>query len=185
MTNPEPTIYKPPEDPLWYKDAVFYEVHVRAFCDSNGDGTGDFRGFAQKLDYLQDLGVNTIWLLPFYPSPLKDDGYDIADYSDIHPSYGTLEDFQLVLDQAHRRGMRVLTELVMNHTSDQHPWFQEARQSKNNPRRDWYVWSDTPDPYKQGSHHLCRHRTLQLGLGPGFQVVLLAPVLQPPTRSEL
>ena len=149
MTNPEPTIYKPPEDPLWFKDAVFYEVHVRAFCDSNGDGTGDFRGFAQKLDYLQDLGVTTIWLLPFYPSPLKDDGYDIADYSDIHPSYGNLEDFQLVLDQAHRRGMRVLTELVMNHTSDQHPWFQEARKSKNNPRRDWYVWSDKPEPYKK------------------------------------
>jgi maltose alpha-D-glucosyltransferase/alpha-amylase len=149
MNTPEPSIYKPPEDPLWYKDAVFYEVHVRAFCDSNGDGTGDFRGFAQKLDYLQDLGVNTIWLLPFYPSPLKDDGYDIADYANVHPSYGTLEDFQLVLDEAHRRGMRVLTEMVMNHTSDQHPWFQEARQSKNNPRRDWYVWSDTPDPYRQ------------------------------------
>jgi len=149
MTKPEPRIYKPPDDPLWYKDAVFYEVHVRAFCDSNGDGTGDFRGFAQKLDYLQDLGVNTIWLLPFYPSPLKDDGYDISDYTNVHPSYGTLEDFQSVLDQAHRRGMRVLTELVMNHTSDQHPWFQEARKSKNNPRRDWYVWSDTPDPYKK------------------------------------
>ena len=122
---------------------------MRAFCDSNGDGTGDFPGFAQKLDYLEDLGVNTIWLLSFHPSPLKDDGYDIADYTNIHPSYGTLEDFQLVLDQAHRRGMRVLTELVMNHTSDQHPWFQEARQSKSNPRRDWYVWSDTPDPYQQ------------------------------------
>ena len=149
MTNPEPSTYKPPDDPLWYKDAVFYEVHVRAFCDSDGDGTGDFRGFAQKLDYLEDLGVNTIWLLPFYPSPLKDDGYDIADYTNVHPSYGTLDDFQLVLDQAHRRGMRVLTELVLNHTSDQHPWFQEARQSKSNPRRDWYVWSDTPDPYKK------------------------------------
>ncbi|MGO8815472.1 MAG: maltose alpha-D-glucosyltransferase [Terriglobia bacterium] len=149
MTNPEPANYKPPDDPLWYKDAIFYEVHVRAFCDSNGDGTGDFRGFAQKLDYLQDLGITTIWLLPFYPSPLKDDGYDIADYSDIHPSYGNLEDFQLVLDLAHRRGMRVLTELVMNHTSDQHPWFQEARKSKNNPRRDWYVWSDKPEPYKR------------------------------------
>ena len=149
MNVPEPSIYKPPDDPLWYKDAVFYEVHVRAFCDSNGDGTGDFRGFAQKLDYLQDLGVNTIWLLPFYPSPLKDDGYDISDYANVHPAYGTLEDFQFVLDEAHRRGMRVLTEMVMNHTSDQHPWFQEARQSKNNPRRDWYVWSDTPDPYRQ------------------------------------
>ncbi len=149
MTNPEPSTYKPPDDPLWYKDAVFYEVHVRSFCDSDGDGTGDFRGFAQKLDYLADLGVNTIWLLPFYPSPLKDDGYDISNYTNVHTSYGTLDDFQLVLDQAHRRGMRVLTELILNHTSDQHPWFQEARQSKNNSRRDWYVWSDTPDPYKK------------------------------------
>ena len=133
----------------------------------------------------QDLGVNTIWLLPFYPSPLKDDGYDISDYTNVHPSYGTLDDFQLVLDQAHRRGMRVLTELVMNHTSDQHPWFQEARQSKNNSRRDWYVWSDTPDPYKQGPHYLYRHRTLQLGLGPGLQILLLAPLLQPPAGLEL
>jgi maltose alpha-D-glucosyltransferase/alpha-amylase len=149
MTTPELSTYKPPDDPLWYKDGIFYEVHVRAFCDSNGDGTGDFPGFAQKLDYLEELGVTIIWLLCFYPSPLKDDGYDIADYTNIHPSYGTLEDFQLVLDQAHRRGMRVFTELVMNHTSDQHPWFQEARQSKSNPRRDWYVWSDTPDPYRQ------------------------------------
>jgi maltose alpha-D-glucosyltransferase/alpha-amylase len=149
MTPPQSNTYKPPDDPFWYKDAVFYEVHVRAFCDSDGDGTGDFRGFAQKLDYLADLGVTTIWLLPFYPSPLKDDGYDISDYTNVHPSYGNLEDFELVLDQAHRRGMRVVTELVMNHTSDQHPWFQEARQSKSNPRRDWYVWSDTPDPYKK------------------------------------
>jgi maltose alpha-D-glucosyltransferase/alpha-amylase len=149
MTKPEATAYRPPDNPLWYKDAIFYEVHVRTFYDSNGDGTGDFRGFAQKLDYLEELGVNTIWLLPFYPSPLKDDGYDTADYLNVHPPYGTLEDFQMVLDDAHRRGMRVLTELVVNHTSDQHPWFQEARQSKSNPRRDWYVWSDTPDQYKQ------------------------------------
>jgi maltose alpha-D-glucosyltransferase/alpha-amylase len=149
MNLSEPNTYKPPEDPLWFKDAVLYEVHVRAFCDSDGDGTGDFRGFAQKLDYLQDLGVSTIWFLPFYPSPLKDDGYDISDYTNVHPSYGTLDDFQLVLDEAHRRGMRVVTELVMNHTSDQHLWFQEARQSKRNPRRDWYVWSETPDPYRQ------------------------------------
>ncbi len=149
MKIPETSSYKPSDDPLWYKDAVFYEVHVRAFCDSDGDGTGDFRGLAQKLDYLEDLGVNTLWLLPFYPSPLKDDGYDTSDYTNIHPSFGTMEDFQLLLDQAHRRGMRILTELVMNHTSDQHPWFQEARQSKSNARRDWYVWSDTPDLYRQ------------------------------------
>jgi maltose alpha-D-glucosyltransferase/alpha-amylase len=149
MNTPETNTYKPPDDPLWYKNAIFYEVHVRAFCDSNGDGTGDFRGFAKKLDYLQELGVNTIWFLPFYPSPLRDDGYDISDYANVHPSYGTLDDFQKVLDEAHRRGMRVVTEMVMNHTSDQHPWFQESRQSKNNPRRDWYVWSETPDPYRQ------------------------------------
>ena len=149
MTNPELSTYAPPDDPLWYKDAVFYEVHVRAFCDSDGDGTGDFRGFAQKLDYLEDLGVNTIWLLPFYPSPLRDDGYDTSDYTNVHSAYGSLQDFQFVLDQAHRRGMRVLTELVLNHTSDQHPWFQEARRSKSSVHRDWYVWSDTPDPYRQ------------------------------------
>jgi maltose alpha-D-glucosyltransferase/alpha-amylase len=135
-------------DPLWYKDAIIYEVHVRAFYDSNGDGIGDFPGILQKLDYLQDLGINTIWLLPFYPSPLRDDGYDIADYTDIHASYGKLEDLKLFLAEAHRRRMRVITELVINHTSDQHPWFQEARQSRDNPRRDWYVWSDTDDLYR-------------------------------------
>ena len=149
MSTSEERGYRPPEDPLWFKDAIFYEVHVRAFCDSDGDGTGDFRGFVQKLDYLEDLGVNTIWLLPFYPSPLKDDGYDIADYTNIHPAYGTLEDFHLVLEQALRRGMRVITEIVLNHTSDQHPWFQEARRGKSSARRDWYVWSGTPDPYRQ------------------------------------
>ena len=108
-------------DPLWYKDAIIYEVHVRAFFDGNDDGVGDFRGLLTKLDYLQDLGVTAIWLLPFYPSPLKDDGYDIADYTSIHPAYGTLDDFQAFLDEAHRRGLRVITELVLNHTSDQHP----------------------------------------------------------------
>ncbi|HEX5483583.1 MAG TPA: maltose alpha-D-glucosyltransferase [Terriglobia bacterium] len=137
------------EDPLWFKDAIFYEVHVRAFKDNNADGIGDFRGVLDKLDYLEDLGVTTLWFLPFYPSPLKDDGYDISDYLEVHPSYGTLEDFKLVLAEAHRRGMRVLTELVVNHTSDQHPWFQEARQSRDNPRRDWYVWNDTPEKYQE------------------------------------
>jgi maltose alpha-D-glucosyltransferase / alpha-amylase len=115
-------------DPLWYKDAVIYELHVRAFGDSNGDGIGDFPGLLQKLDYLQDLGVTALWLLPFYPSPLKDDGYDIADYIGVNPAYGTLEDFHRFLDQAHRRNLRVITELVINHTSDQHPWFQEGAQ---------------------------------------------------------
>ncbi len=136
-------------DPLWYKDAVFYEVHVRAFFDSDGDGKGDFRGLTEKLDYLQDLGVTAIWLLPFYPSPLKDDGYDIADYTAVHPSYGTLADVEAFVQQAHRRGLRVITELVCNHTSDQHPWFQRARHAKpGTPERDFYVWSDTLDRYK-------------------------------------
>ena len=136
------------EDNLWYKDAVIYQTHVRTFCDSNGDGIGDFVGLTQRLDYLQELGTNTIWLLPFYPSPLRDDGYDIADYTTVHPSYGTLDDFKAFLIAAHNRGLRVIIEMVMNHTSDQHPWFQEARSSRDNPKRDWYVWSDTDTKYK-------------------------------------
>lgn len=136
------------EDNLWYKDAVIYQLHVRTFCDSNGDGIGDFVGLTQRLDYLQELGINTIWLLPFYPSPLRDDGYDIADYTTVHPSYGTLDDFKVFLNAAHNRGLRVVIEMVMNHTSDQHPWFQEARSSPDNPKRDWYVWSDTDTKYK-------------------------------------
>jgi maltose alpha-D-glucosyltransferase/alpha-amylase len=136
------------QNTLWYKDAVIYQVHVRAFFDSSGDGNGDFRGSAQKLDYLQELGVNTIWLMPFFPSPLRDDGYDISDYRSVHPKYGTLDDFKLFLDAAHQRGIRVIIEMVLNHTSDQHPWFQESRSSRSNPRRDWYVWSDTDTKYK-------------------------------------
>jgi maltose alpha-D-glucosyltransferase/alpha-amylase len=136
------------EDNLWYKDAVIYQLHVRTFCDSNGDGIGDFVGLTQRLDYLQELGTNTIWLLPFYPSPLRDDGYDIADYTTVHPSYGTLDDFKVFLTAAHNRGLRVIIEMVMNHTSDQHPWFQEARSSQDNPKRDWYVWSDTDTKYQ-------------------------------------
>jgi len=136
------------QDALWYKDATIYQVHVRAFYDSNGDGIGDFRGLAQKLDYLQKLGVNAIWLMPFFPSPLRDDGYDIADYRGVHPSYGTLEDFKLFLDAAHQRGLRIIIEMVLNHTSDQHAWFQESRSSRDNPRRNWYVWSDTDTRYR-------------------------------------
>ncbi|HTC65583.1 MAG TPA: maltose alpha-D-glucosyltransferase [Candidatus Acidoferrum sp.] len=136
------------EDNLWYKDAVIYQLHVRTFCDSNGDGIGDFVGMTQRLDYLQELGTNTIWLLPFYPSPLRDDGYDIADYTTVHPSYGTLDDFKAFLTAAHNRGLRVIIEMVMNHTSDQHPWFQEARSSRDTPKRDWYVWSDTDTKYQ-------------------------------------
>ncbi|HTD88966.1 MAG TPA: maltose alpha-D-glucosyltransferase [Candidatus Binatia bacterium] len=137
------------DDPLWYKNAVIYELHVRAFHDSNEDGIGDLRGLTQKLDYLQDLGVSVIWLLPFYPSPLKDDGYDIADYYSINPMYGTLGDFKRLLREAHARGLRVITELVVNHTSDQHPWFQRSRRAKPGSLwRDFYVWSDTPEKYK-------------------------------------
>ncbi|MDH4046109.1 MAG: alpha-amylase family glycosyl hydrolase, partial [Gemmatimonadota bacterium] len=135
-------------DARWYQEAVLYQLHVRAFADSNGDGVGDFRGLTQKLDYLQDLGVTTLWLLPFYPSPLRDDGYDIADYTDVHPSYGTLRDFRTFLREAHQRDLRVVTELVLNHTSDRHPWFQRARHARPGSRyRDWYVWSDTPERY--------------------------------------
>jgi maltose alpha-D-glucosyltransferase/alpha-amylase len=137
------------QDPLWFKDAVIYQLHVRSFCDSTADGIGDFRGLAQKLDYIRDLGVTAIWLLPFYPSPLRDDGYDIADYTNVNPAYGTLADFKFFLREAHERGLRVITELVVNHTSDQHPWFQRARRSPpGSAARNFYVWSDAPDRYK-------------------------------------
>jgi maltose alpha-D-glucosyltransferase/alpha-amylase len=134
---------------LWYKDAIIYQAHIKAFADSNGDGIGDFGGLLGKLDYLQSLGITAIWLLPFYPSPLRDDGYDIADYYDVNPSYGTLADFRLFLKEAHARGLRVITELVINHTSDQNPWFQRARRAKKgSPERDFYVWSDTVEKYQ-------------------------------------
>src|ERR1043165_7820795 len=137
-------------DPLWYKDAIIYELHIRAFCDSNGDGIGDIRGLIEKLDYLQDLGVTAVWLLPFYPSPLRDDGYDIADYTDVNGIYGSLTDFKALLREAHRRGLRVITELVINHTSDQHPWFQRARRaSPGSAWRDYYVWSHTAEKYQE------------------------------------
>jgi maltose alpha-D-glucosyltransferase/alpha-amylase len=136
-------------DPLWYKDAIIYELHVRAFADSNGDGIGDFPGLLQKLDYLQDLGVSCLWLLPFFPSPLKDDGYDISDYLNVHPMYGAMEDFEACLAAAHERGLQVIIELVMNHTSDQHSWFQAARQAAaGSAEREFYVWSDTDQRYR-------------------------------------
>ena len=136
-------------DPGWFKDAVIYELHVKSFSDSDGDGIGDFQGLTEKLDYLQSLGVTALWLLPFYPSPFRDDGYDIADYFQIHPQYGTLADFKKFLREAHRRGLRVITELVLNHTSDQHPWFQRSRQSSASQYwRDFYVWSDTAEKFK-------------------------------------
>jgi maltose alpha-D-glucosyltransferase/alpha-amylase len=136
------------DDALWYKDAVIYQVNVKSFLDSNDDGIGDFKGLTQKLEYIRDLGVNTIWLMPFYPSPLKDDGYDIADYQNVHPQFGTLDDFRSMLREAHRLGLKVVTELIINHTSDQHPWFQAARHAPaGSPQRDFYVWSDTDQKY--------------------------------------
>jgi len=135
------------DDPLWYKDAVFYELHVRAFSDANGDGIGDFRGLTSKVDYLARLGVNCIWLLPFYASPLKDDGYDISDFFRVHPDYGTLDDVKCFLDTAHASGIRVIADLVLNHTSDEHPWFQAARESPGSPYRNYYVWSDSDARY--------------------------------------
>ncbi len=137
-------------DPLWFKDAVIYELHIKAFADSNGDGIGDFRGLISRLGYFEDLGITAIWLLPFYPSPLRDDGYDIADYYNVHPSYGVLEDFRAFLAEAHKRGIRVITELVLNHTSDLNPWFQRARKAPvGSPERDFYVWSDDPSKYRE------------------------------------
>src|SRR6266513_407204 len=163
-------------DPLWYKDAIIYELHVKTFCDSDGDGMGDFRGLMEKLDYLQELGITAIWLLPFYPSPMRDDGYDIADYFDVNPNFGTLDDFQAFLDAAHQRNLHVITELVINHTSDQNPWFQKSRRAfarygpvaagddRGSARvtvvsapgysddvlayKEFYVWSETPEKYK-------------------------------------
>ncbi len=145
MVNPLST-----DDQLfWYKDAIIYELHIKAFFDSNGDGIGDFKGLLEKLDYLEDLGVTAIWLLPFYPSPLKDDGYDIADYYSINPSYGDIKIFKKLIKEAHKRGLKIITELVINHTSDQHPWFQRARKAPpGSDHREYYVWSDNPDKYK-------------------------------------
>ncbi len=153
MNRSEPAVRTPaphglPRDPLWYKDAIVYELHVRAFLDSDGNGIGDFAGLTAKLDYLADLGITAIWLLPFYPSPGRDDGYDIADYRQVNPDYGTLRDVRVFVREAHRRGLRVINELVCNHTSDQHPWFQRARHAPaGSAWRDFYVWSDTADRY--------------------------------------
>ncbi len=150
MSPREPRQPSAETDPLWYKDAVIYQIHVRAFADADADGMGDFAGLTAKLDYLQELGVTALWLLPFYPSPWRDDGYDIADYTSVHPAYGTLKDLRVFLREAKRRGLRVITELVINHTSDQHPWFQRARRAApGSPAREFYVWSDTPEKYRE------------------------------------
>ena len=137
------------QDTLWFKDAIIYELHVRSFYDSTGDGVGDFRGLCEKLGYFEELGVNALWLLPFYPSPMRDDGYDISDYFAVNATYGTLNDFQNFLEEARRRKIRVIIELVINHTSDQHGWFQRARSAPvGSPERDFYVWSDTPKRFQ-------------------------------------
>src|SRR6266700_8298007 len=136
------------DDELWYKDAIIDQLHVKAFADSNNDGIGDFAGLTEKLDYLQELGITALWLLPFYPSPGRDDGYDIADYRSINPDFGTLKDFRRFMQEAKRRKLKIIIELVINHTSDQHPWFQRARASRpTSDARNWYVWSDTAQRY--------------------------------------
>ncbi|MGH9222663.1 MAG: maltose alpha-D-glucosyltransferase [Acidimicrobiales bacterium] len=147
MSTTDPAIVEAAPDVRWYKKAVFYEVLVRGFYDANHDGTGDLRGLSEKLDYLQWLGVDCLWLLPFYKSPLRDGGYDISDFFSILPEYGDLADAVELIEQAHRRGLRVIADLVMNHTSDQHPWFVESRQDRTNPKADWYVWSDDDQKY--------------------------------------
>src|SRR5438477_6549151 len=137
-------------DPLWYKAAIIYQLHIKAFFDANDDGSGDFPGLCRKLDYLQDLGVTALWLLPFYPSPLRDDGYDISDYRNVNPSYGRMADFKNFVREAHRRNLRVITELIINHTSDQHPWFERARRAKpGSSLRNFYLWSDTDQKFPE------------------------------------
>ena len=149
-TDPVASAASAADDPLWFKDAVIYHAHVKSFFDSNGDGIGDFRGLTEKLDYLHGLGITCLWILPFFPSPLRDDGYDIADYRSVHPSYGTIDDFQAFVDAAHARNIKVLIELVVNHTSDQHPWFQRARHAPaGSPEREFYVWSDTDQKFPE------------------------------------
>ena len=170
----------------WYKDAVIYQLHIKAFQDSNGDGVGDFAGLRTRLDYIESLGVNTIWLLPFYPSPLRDDGYDISDYRSINPSYGDMRDFRRFIRAAHRRGIRVITELVINHTSDQHPWFQKARAGEARLGGARLLRLERHRSALPGhAHHLRRHREVELDLGPGRARLLLASLLFAPAGPEL
>jgi maltose alpha-D-glucosyltransferase / alpha-amylase len=174
-------------DPLWYKDAIIYQTHVKSFFDSNNDGIGDFAGLTDKLDYIKDLGVSAIWLLPFYPSPLRDDGYDIADYRSINPSYGDDARRQAVRRRGAPARLRVITELVINHTSDQHPWFQRARRAKrgSGAYRDYYVWSDTDQKYSGTRIIFLDTEPSNWSWDPVAQGLLLAPLLQPPARSQL
>jgi hypothetical protein len=170
---------------LWYKDAIIYQLHVKSFFDANDDGIGDFPGLLSKLDYIADLGVNVIWLLPFYPSPRRDDGYDIAEYTGVHPEYGNLADVKKLIAAAHKRGMRVITELVINHTSDQHPWFQRAppRQARHG-RAQLLRLVRHRRQVPGHPHHLHRLRALQLDLGPRGQGLLLASLLQPTSPTS-
>ena len=172
-------------DDLWYKDAVFYEVHVKAFQDSNDDGIGDFPGLTERLGYIQELGVDCLWLLPFYPSPLRDDGYDIADYRDVSPVYGKMGDFEVFIEAAHRRGIRVIADLVVNHTSDRHPWFQSARMAPDSPHRGYYVWSDTDRKYRDARIIFVDTEKSNWTWDPEAEAYLLAPVLQPPAGPQL
>ncbi len=172
------------QNPRWYKDAIIYELHVRSFFDSNADGVGDFRGLTQKLDYLAELGVTAIWLLLFYPSPLKDDGYDTADYVAINPHYGKLADFELFLHEAHKRDLRVITELVINHTSDQHAWFQRARRApEGSVERDFYVWTNDVEKYRE-ARIIFKDFEPSNWTWDSRQSSLLASVLFPPTGLE-
>ena len=174
------------QNDLWYKDAIIYQLHVKAFSDSNGDGIGDFAGLTEKLDYLQDLGVTTLWLLPFYPSPGKDDGYDIADYRRINPDFGTMRDFRRFMTEAKRRDLRVITELVINHTSDQHPWFKRARRTgPDSDARNWYVWSDTDQKYAGTRIIFTDTEKSNWTWDQEAQGLLLAPVLLAPARPQL
>ena len=173
-------------DALWYKRAVIYELPVKSFYDGNADGVGDFPGLIEKLDYLEGLGVTCLWLLPFFPSPLRDDGYDIADYCDIHPTYGTLDDFRRFLDAAHERRMHVVIELVLNHTSDQHPWFRRAREAPpGSIERDFYVWSDTDDKYRDARVIFVDSERSNWTWDPVARRLLLASLFSPPAGSQL
>ena len=173
-------------DPQWYRDAIIYELHVKAFFDSNQDGVGDFPGLIQKLDYLQGLGITCLWILPFYPSPLRDDGYDISNYSRVNKLYGVRKDFKKFVREAHDRNIRVITELVINHTSDQHPWFQRSRNAPiGHPDRELYVWTDDPTKYKGTRIIFTDSEPSNWTWDPRRQAVLLAPVLLPSARPEL
>ncbi len=172
-------------DPLWFKRAVFYEIHIRGFFDGNGDGSGDLRGLTEKLEYLKWLGIDCVWLLPMYPSPLKDGGYDIADFLAIHPDYGVVDDFRRFVDQAHQLGMRVIADFVMNHTSSDHPWFQESRSSPDSPEARLVRLVGHGCTLRGRPHHLHGHGSLELDVGPGRRRLLLASLLPPPARPQL